>query len=245
MASNQSSKPTPESDEVKYHLTIHDMPPGERPRERLRDYGATSLSNAELMAILLRVGGRSENVLNMSTRLLSQYGGLAGLAKASFGELSTEKDLGEAKVAQLKAAFELGRRLLSVQPDERAMVSSPRDIENLLKGEMSLLDQEHLRVVLLNTKNQVMGITEVYKGSVNTSMVRVSEVFRDAIKENCPAVVVVHNHPSGNPTPSAQDIEVTKQLVAAGQLLDIEVLDHVIIGDQGVVSLKEKGLGFE
>ncbi|MFQ5873019.1 MAG: DNA repair protein RadC [Dehalococcoidia bacterium] len=244
MASQGNRKSGPESDEVRYHLTIHDMPTGERPRERLRDYGASSLSNAELLAILLRVGGRSENVLNMSSRMLSRFGGLAGLAKATFGELCAEKDLGEAKVAQLKAGLELGRRLLSVQPNDRATVSSPQDIANLLMAEMSLLDQEHLRVVLLNTKNQVMGIPEVYKGSVNTSMIRVSEVFRDAIKENCPAIVVVHNHPSGNPTPSAQDIEVTSQLIKASQLLDIEVLDHIVIGQQGFVSMKEKGLGF-
>ena len=134
--------------------------------------------------------------------------------------------------------------MLSVQPDERAIVSSAQDIANLLMGEMGLLDQEHFRVVLLNTKNQVMGISELYKGSVNTAMVRVAEVFKDAIKENYPAIIAVHNHPSGNPTPSTQDIEVTSQLVEAGRLLDIEVLDHVVIGRQYLVSLKEKGLGF-
>ena len=243
----RSERPNSRTDpqEVKYHLTIHDMPSGERPRERLRDYGASSLSNAELLAILLRTGGPSENVLSMSSRMLARFGGLAGLARATYRELCAEKGLGEAKVAQLKAGLELGRRLLSVQPNERAVVSSPQDIANLLMPEMSLLEQEHLRVVLLNTKNQVMGIPEIYKGSVNTSMIRVSEVFRDAIKENCPAIVVVHNHPSGNPTPSAQDIEVTSQLVKSGQLLDIEVLDHIVIGHQAYVSMKEKGLGFE
>lgn len=245
MTGQESSENRPDPDEVKYHLTIHDMPTGERPRERLRDYGASSLSNAELMAILLRTGGRSENVLSMASRMLARFEGLGGVAKASFRELCAEKGLGEAKAAQLKAGLELGRRLLSIQPNERAVVSSPQDIANLLMGEMSLLDQEHLRVILLNTKNQVMGISEVYKGSVNSSMVRVSEVFRDAVRENCPAIVVVHNHPSGNPTPSPQDIEVTTKLTQAGQLLDIEVLDHVVIGQQRFVSLKEQGLGFE
>ena len=167
-----------------------------------------------------------------------------GLAKATYRELCLEKGLGEAKVAQLKAGLELGRRLLSVQPEERIIISSPQDVANLLMGEMELLDQEHFRVVLLNTKNQVMGITELYKGNVNTAMVRVAEVFRDAIKENYPAIIAVHNHPSGNPTPSAQDVEVTSQLVEAGRLLDIEVLDHVVIGRQSIVSLKEQGQGF-
>lgn len=233
-----------DSQEVKYHLTIRDMPFSERPRERLRDYGPSSLSNAELLAILLRTGGHSENVLALSSRMLSRYGGLVGLAKATYGELCLEKGLGEAKVAQLKAGLELGRRLLSVQPEERIIISSPQDVANLLMGEMELLDQEHFRVVLLSTKNQVMGITELYKGSVNTAMVRVAEVFRDAIKENYPAIIAVHNHPSGNPTPSAQDVEVTSQLVEAGLLLDIEVLDHVVIGRQSIVSLKEQGQGF-
>ncbi len=245
MTDKQPARLSPEPEEARYHLTIHDMPSGERPRERLRDYGAGSLSNAELLAILLRTGSKSENVLNMSSRILSQFGGLGGLAKATFRELCAEKQLGEAKVAQLKAGLELGKRLSSVQPNERISISNPQDVANLLMAEMSLMDQEHLRVVLLNTKNQVLSVPEIYKGSVNSSMVRVSEVFRDAIKENCPSIVVVHNHPSGNPAPSSQDVELTTHLVRAGRLLDIEVLDHIVIGQQNFVSLKEKGLGFE
>jgi len=232
------------SEEIEYHPTIHDLPVGERPRERLRDHGAHSLSNAELLAIILRTGIASENVLNLSARALARFNGLAGLAQASFRELCAERGLGEAKVAQLKAAMELGRRLLSTHPEERAVVKSPDDVANLLLAEMSLLEQEHLRVVLLNTKNQVMGIPEIYIGNVNTSLIRVSEIFRAPIRENCPALIVVHNHPSGDPTPSPEDIKITKQLVEAGKLLDIEVLDHLVMGQGQYVSLKERGLGF-
>jgi DNA repair protein RadC len=152
--------------------------------------------------------------------------------------------LGEAKAAQLKAALELGRRLLAEQPEERVVVRSPQDVANLVLAEMSLFEEEHLRVVLLNTKNQVMAIPEVYRGSVNTSLIRVSEIFREAVRGNCPALVVVHNHPSGDPTPSTEDIRVTEQIVEAGKLLDIEVLDHLIIGQQRYISLKEQRLGF-
>ncbi|MBI2846696.1 MAG: DNA repair protein RadC [Chloroflexi bacterium] len=223
---------------------IRDLPVGERPRERLRDHGAGSLSNAELMAIILRTGTSRESVLNVAARVLARFSGLAGIARASFGELCAEKGLGEAKSAQLKAALELGKRLVSFQPEERAVIHSPQDVANLLLADMSFLEQEHLRVVLLNTRNQVIAIPEVYKGSVNTSLIRVGEVFREAVRENCPAIIVVHNHPSGDPTPSKEDVGVTEQLLEAGRLLDIEVLDHLVIGQQKYVSLKEKGLGF-
>ncbi len=233
------------SPKVEYRLLIRDIPSKERPRERLREKGASSLSTAELLAIILRTGAASESVLDLAARLLSRSGGLEGLARASFGELCAEHGLGEAKVAQLKAALELGRRLLSSQPDERAVVKSPQDIANLLQAEMGFLEQEELRVVLLNTKNQVLGIPAIYKGSVNTSLIRISELFREAIRQNCPALIMVHNHPSGDPSPSPEDIQVTRQAVEAGRLLDIEVLDHLVIAHQGYVSLKEQGLGFK
>lgn len=235
---------TKEKTPLEYHTLIRDLPASERPRERLRDYGPQALSNSELLAIILRTGTSRESVLSVASRLLSQHQGLAGLARVSFAELCQERGLGEAKAAQLKAALELGRRLAASQPDARAMVRSPADVANLLSTEMGLLEQEHLRVVLLNTRNEVLGIPEVYKGSVNTSLVRVGEVFREAVRRNCPAVVVVHNHPSGDPTPSADDLSMTRQMVEAGRLLDIEVLDHVIIGHGRYVSLKEQGLAF-
>lgn len=230
---------------VEYHPRIKELPSCERPRERLRESGPASLSNSELLAIILRTGTSSENVLSLAGRVLVRFGGLVGLARASFGELCAERGVGQAKAAQLKAALELGRRLVSTQPEERAVVRSPHDVANLLMAEMGLLEQEQLRVVLLNAKNQVISIAEVYKGSVSTSLIRTSEVFREAVRENCPAIIVVHNHPSGDPTPSSEDIRVTEQLVEAGRALDIEVLDHLIIGEQRFVSLKERGVGIK
>ena len=164
---------------LEYRPLIRDMPSDERPRERLRLRGAAALSNAELLAILLRTGSTGENVVALATRLLSRFEGLPGLGRVSFGQLCAEHAVGEAKAAQLLAALELGKRLVSTQPDERATVRSPHDVNNLLMAEMALLEQEHLRVVLLNTRNQVLGIPEVYKGNVNTAVVRVAEVFRD------------------------------------------------------------------
>jgi DNA repair protein RadC len=235
---------TSEKPSLEYHTLIRDLPAGERPRERLRDYGSQALSNAELLAIILRTGASRESVLELAARLLSRHQGLAGLARLSFSELCGERGLGEAKAAQLKAALELGKRLSSTQPDARPVVRSPVDAANLLSLEMGLLEQEHLRVVLLNTRNEVLGIPEVYKGSVNTSLVRTGEIFREAVRRNCPAVIVVHNHPSGDPTPSTDDVAMTRQMVEAGRLLDIEVLDHLIIGHGRYLSLKEQGLGF-
>lgn len=228
-----------------YQPLIRELPAQERPRERLKKYGPASLSNAELLAIILRTGAASESVLNLSSKLLARFGGLDGLARAGFGELCAERGLGAAKAAQLKAALELGRRILSTDGQERFVVRSPEDVSNLVSAEMSLLDQEELRVVLLDSKNRVQSVAHLYKGSVNMSFIRMSEVFREAIRENCPALIAVHNHPSGDPTPSPEDIKVTRQMVEAGELLGIEVLDHVIIGRPGFVSLKEKGLGFQ
>jgi DNA repair protein RadC len=230
---------------VNYHPTIHDFPLGERPRERLQYYGPTALSNAELLAILLRVGMPGENVVALSTRLLTQFGGLAGLARASFGELATIKGLGTAKTAQLKAAIELGRRLLVTSPDARPQITSPLDVANLLMLEMGSLEQEHLRTLLLDTKNRVLASPTVYVGNVNSSIIRVSEIFRDAVRENATAIIVAHNHPSGDPTPSPEDVQVTRTIVEAGSLLGIDVLDHLVIGHQRFVSLKERGLGFD
>ncbi|MCH8939778.1 MAG: DNA repair protein RadC [Chloroflexi bacterium] len=221
------------------------MPQGERPRERLRDYGPHFLSNSELLAILLRTGTRAENVINLATRLLATNGGLAGLAKAGFLELSQVHGMGEAKVSQVMAALELGKRLSALPIGEYPVISSPQDVANLLTPEMGLLSQESLRVLLLNTRNQVLSVSEVYRGNVNTAVIRAAEVFRDAVKENCPSVIVVHNHPSGDPTPSTDDINVTSQLQQAAKLLDIELLDHIILAQSGFVSLKELGKGFQ
>ncbi len=231
--------------QAEYRPMIRDLPVDERPRERLVHAGEGALSMAELLAIILGTGVGGESALALATRLISRYGGLPGLARASFTELRAEKGLGLAKTAQLKAALELGRRMLLIAPEDRFVVRSPADVAQLLMAEMSHLEQEHFRVLYLDTRNRLLGSETVYVGSLNASHIRVSEVFREAVKRNCASIIVAHNHPSGDPTPSPEDVEVTRQLVAAGNLLDIEVLDHLIIGQQRFVSLRERGLGFE
>jgi len=228
-----------------YYLTIHDFPPDERPRERLKHYGPAALSNAELLAILLRVGVKGENAVALGTRLLKEFNGLPGLARAGFSDLGKIKGVSTAKIAQLKAAQELGRRTMLASPDSRLQITSPADAANLLMLEMSALEQEHLRVILLDTKNRVISSPTIYVGNVNTSIIRVGEVFKPAIRENATSIIVAHNHPSGDPAPSPEDVQVTRAFRQAGNLLGIEVLDHLVIGCQRYVSLKERGLGFD
>lgn len=223
---------------------ITDLAASERPRERLAKHGAQHLNNAELMAILLRVGVRGENAVQLGQRLLQTFGGVNGLHRASFAELSAQRGIGPAKAAQLKAALELGNRLRRETPEERPAIHSPEDAADLLKYDMSALEQEELRVILLDTRNRVLAIETLYRGSLNSSQVRVGELFREAIRRNAAAVIVAHNHPSGDPTPSPDDVVVTRAMIQAGKLLDIEVLDHLVIGGQKYVSLKERGLGF-
>ncbi len=233
-----------QQERVEYFPLIRDLPASERPRERLQAYGPQSLSTSELLAIILRTGTRSESAINLGSRLLAQFHGLAGMARASFVDLCEVRGLGVAKAAQLQAALELGKRLMVASPEERPQVKAPADVANLLMLEMGFLEQEHLRVVLLDTKNHVLGMPTIYVGSLNTSIMRIGELFREAIRANCAAVIVVHNHPSGDPTPSPEDVSITRQIVEAGKLLDVDVLDHLIIGQQRYVSLKERGLGF-
>jgi DNA repair protein RadC len=227
---------------VEYHIRISELPPSERPRERLKQSGAASLSNSELLAVILRTGTHAENVLGLADRMLVKFGGLPGLSRASFNELCNEHGVGQAKAAQIKAAMELGRRSASAQTEEKTVIRSPQDAASLVMSDMGALQQEHLRVMLLNSKNHLISIHEVYKGNVNASTIRTSELFHNAVRENCPAVIVIHNHPSGEPEPSNDDIIATEHMVKGGKALDIEVLDHIIIGDHKFVSLKERGI---
>jgi DNA repair protein RadC len=228
-----------------YHLTIKALPASERPRERLVELGAAALSDAELLGLIMRTGtGRGETAVDLGRRLLARFGGLGGLARASVAELCAEHGVGIAKAAEIKAVVELARRLMILGPEERPVIRSPADVANLLMLEMSLLDQEQIRVVLLNTKNAVLGVRMVYQGSLNTSVVRPGELFREAVKEGCAALIVVHNHPSGDPSPSPEDVAVTRDIVQGGEILGIDVLDHVVIGEGRYVSMKERGLGF-
>jgi len=229
-----------------YQPTIRQLPAQERPRERLREHGSRYLNNAELVAILLRTGIAGENAISVATRVLAEFEGLGGLARVGYGELSGQRGLSDAQTCEILAALELGRRIASLAPEERAQISCPQDAANLVAAEMSLLAQEHLVVLLLNTRNQVVAKREVYIGTVNSSAVRPAEVLRPAVRENAPSIIVVHNHPSGDPTPSPEDVAITRDLIAAGKLMDIELLDHLVIGQGGrFTSLKEKRLGFD
>jgi len=223
---------------------ITDLDEAERPRERLRRLGAQVLTSAELLAILLRVGVPGENAVQVGQRLMNHFHGLQGLHRASFDEVCAERGIGEAKAAQIKAAIELGRRLAAESPEDRPAIHSPQDAADLLRYEMSALEQEELRVVLLDNRNRLIGSETVYRGSVNSSPVRIGELFKAAIRRNAVGVIVVHNHPSGDPAPSPDDVAVTRAIVQAGKLLDIDVLDHLVIGAGKFVSLKERGLGF-
>lgn len=223
---------------------ISDLHKSERPRERLATLGPQALTNAELIAILLRVGVPGENAVEVGQRLLQKFGGLSGLHRTPIKELIEQHGIGEAKAAQIKAAIELGRRLTVDAPDEKMTINSPADAAALVHYEMSALEQEHLRVILLDRRNRVLEIVEVYKGSVSSSQVRVGELFKEAIRTNASALIVIHNHPSGDPTPSPDDVAVTRAITQAGKLLDVDVLDHLVIGQGKWVSLKERGLGF-
>jgi DNA repair protein RadC len=225
------------------HITISAMPDDERPRERLLAQGAASLSSGELLAIILRTGTAEENVLHLAERILAHYNGVHGLAQATPADLQQIKGLGAAKVAQILAALEIGKRLMTFRPNERPIISSAADAARLVL-DMSHLPQEHVRVILLDSMRRVVAVSTVYIGTVNASVLRVSEVYREAVTRNSPAMILAHNHPAGDAAPSPEDVELTRTLIAAGQLLDIVLLDHLIIGHVGWASLKEMGLAF-
>ena len=230
--------------DVRYHLTIKELHPEERPRERLKQYGSSALSTGELIAIALNTGIKGESVTAIAQRLLTSHGGLSGLMRLDYAELARERGVGDAKAAKLKAALELGRRLAILTTEDRPAIQTPEDVVQLIGIEMAALEQEQLRVVLLDTKHHVIAIRTVYQGSANQATVRVGELFRDAVRHNAVALVLAHNHPSGDPTPSSADVALTADVVSAGALLDIAVIDHVVIGSGRHVSLKRLGLGF-
>jgi DNA repair protein RadC len=225
-------------------LTVHDLPDDERPRERLLRHGPAALSSAELLAIILRTGTAQENVIRLSERILSQFNGLHGLAQASPAQLEQIRGLGTAKAAQVLAAIELGRRASSRSTSDRPLIQSAADAADLV-SDMAALTQEHVRVILLDSGRRVIATPTVYIGTVNASVLRVPEIFREAIARNSPAIVLAHNHPSGDPAPSPEDVEMTRVLNAAAHLLDIALVDHIIIGHQSWESLRELSLGFD
>jgi DNA repair protein RadC len=229
-------------DRLNYHVRIVDLPQELRPRERLLREGPGALSDAELLAIVLRVGNASESAVALAERILAEVGGLRHLYDRSEEELSAIKGIGQAKIAQIKSALELGRRLASLAPEPRRRITSPQEVANWMMSRLRFSEQEHLVVLLLNTKNEVIRETTVSIGTLDMSVAHPREIFREAIRRSSAGILLVHNHPSGDPQPSPEDLQLTRQLVEAGRLLGIEVVDHVIIGDGRFASLREKGL---
>lgn len=225
--------------------SVRDLPAAERPRERLALRGPGGLSAAELIAVVLGTGGGGRSAVEVAEETLARHAGVGALARATDAELAAIPGLGAAKAARLAAAFELGRRSMADWPAGRWTIRSPRDVADRLIVEMGRLEREELRVLALNAKNVVVRASTCYAGNVSSSLVRVGELFRDAVRLDASGVVLVHNHPSGDPTPSPDDLHLTAEAIAAGRLLDIDVLDHVIVGHDAWVSLRDRGVSFD
>ena len=225
-------------------IMVRDLPPEERPREKLLLCGAAALSNAELLAILLRSGTRKKSVLRIAEEILARIKeqGLVGMVHISVAELAKIDGVGKVKAATLQAAIELARRLAVQQSAKIQMITGPEDVARYAMPHYRFEQKEHFAVLLLNTKNHVISMPEVSVGSLSASVVHPREVFRAAIDHAAAAMILLHNHPSGDPTPSREDIAVTERLVKAGKIMDIPVLDHVVLGRDRFISLKEKGL---
>jgi len=222
---------------------IKDLPQHERPRERLRDLGPAALSNAELLAILLRTGTSRFTAIGLASNLLSRFGSLNNLAQVSVAELAREHGMGVAKSAQVLAALELGRRAASWRDGARPCITCPEDAASLLRAEMQHLKKEVMKILLLNSRNEVVKVMQISEGSLNSTVLHPRETFREAVREAAAAVVLAHNHPSGDPEPSADDIAVTREFRKAGAMLGIEVLDHIVIGGNGrFASMRERGV---
>jgi len=233
-----------ENGELEFNYRISDMPRDDKPRERLAKQGSEALTNGELIAILLRTGVKGKNAIQIANNLLFKYKGLRGIYRAPFSELCGEFGLGLAKAATIKAAIELGHRLSLESPDEKHSISSPKDAADLLLHSMGGLEQEEFRIMLLDRRNKMITTETLYRGSVSSSQIRIAEVFKEAVRKNCSAIILFHNHPSGDPDPSNDDISVTRGIIQAGKILEIEVLDHIIIGNNRWYSMKEHGVVF-
>jgi DNA repair protein RadC len=221
------------------------VPPPERPRERLASHGPAALSAAELIGVLWGSGTHGHTALDAASDALQRHAGLIGLARAADVELEAVPGVGPVRAAQLSAAFELGRRVVTDWPQGRWTVRTPRDVGERLVPQMGYLEREELRVVLLNTRNVVLRQVTVYQGNVSSSLVRIGELFRDAVRLSATGVILVHNHPSGDSTPSPDDLRLTAEALAAGRLLDIQLLDHLIVAGDGFVSLRDRGVAFD
>lgn len=221
---------------------VKHWPENERPRERLVKYGAENLSDAQLLAIILRTGSGEKGVLSLSMSLLEAFKTLRSIDAASISELSSMKGLGTAKIAQIKAAFELGKRLMGESSDGRPVFSSSHSVYEYFAPRFKNFKKEIFISVLLDAKNRLLRECKVSEGTLTNSPIHPREAFKEAIKESAASVIFVHNHPSGDPEPSKDDIIITERLKGAGEIIGIGVLDHVIIGDGKYASLKEKGV---
>ena len=223
---------------------VRELPVDERPRERLLALGPGFLSNAELLAIVLRNGSKERSALQLAQDILSLYkdDGVSALGRITAGELMCLQGIGSAKAAEVMAAVELGKRLNAHISRQRAMVTCPEDAADYAMPRFRYEDREHFAVILLNVKNHILSMPVISVGSLTASVAHPREVFKAAIQQTAASIILVHNHPSGDPTPSEEDIEVTSRMVQVGEVIDIPVLDHIIIGGDNFVSIKEKGL---
>ncbi|WIV10596.1 DNA repair protein RadC [Proteiniborus sp. MB09-C3] len=229
--------------EKDFSYTIKDLPEDERPREKLYKYGPKVLSNTELLAIIIRTGNRESTAIEISQKLLAgKKEGISFLIDANLQEIMKVKGIGQCKAAQILAAVELGKRVMSSTHKEKSRITSPTDIVDILMLDMIHLKKEHFKIVMLDTKNQVIGIEDISIGSLNSSIVHPREVFKEAIVKSSASIILVHNHPSGDPAPSKEDIAITRRLAEGGEILGIKVLDHIIIGNNRYISLKEKDI---
>ncbi len=228
---------------MKKSFTIHDLPISERPRERLQKFGVEALSAQEILALILGRGIAGESVMVTAQRLLSQFSNLKGIANASMEELSQIKGIGVAKASQIKAAFELAKRLEDyLETGSKPLVKTPDDVVTLVRSRLKGKKKEHFLALLLNTRNQLIKVSEISVGSLDTSIVHPREAFKEAITASAASVIFVHNHPSGDPEASEDDIKLTKRLAEAGEIVGIDVLDHIIISDTKHLSLKREDL---
>jgi len=226
-------------DDKKY--TIKEMPINERPREKLIAYGPESLSNAELIAVIIRTGQGNSTAIDLANRVIGlDKRGIVHLAEASIDDLKQINGIGECKAAQIIAALELAKRIKKVNPYENIRILEPYQIAQILIEEMKFLTKEHFNIVLLDTKNQVISIENISIGSLNSSVVHPREVFKEAIKKSSNSIILAHNHPSGDVTPSDEDITITHRLIKSGDIIGIKVIDHIIVGNENYLSMKEK-----
>lgn len=220
---------------------VRDLPFQERPQERLEKFGAGSLSNAELLAVILRTGTAREGILNLSAKLLNRFGGLNGVLEADLCELTSLGGIKQVKAAQILAISEIAKRYRGFRSGDEYRISTPQDAADLVMNDMRELKKEILKVLILNTKNIVTGTVDASVGTLSSSIVHPRDIFRDAIRRSAASIILIHNHPSGDPTPSGDDINATRRVKEAGKIIGIELLDHLIIGEGCFVSLKEKG----